>query len=67
VTQEVIGQLDGVLRAGDLGGVESAADVDEDLPVGGEATRFGVREPGRVRESLRDSLELVEPCEILGR
>jgi hypothetical protein len=50
--EEIVGELDGVLRPGDLRRMQSAADVDEDLALRREAPGVRIREPHRVCEAL---------------
>ena len=65
--EQIIGELDRVLRARDLRRVQPAADVDEDLPLGRKSMRFGVGEAGRMRDALGDLFQPIEPCQVLGR
>ena len=65
--ENVVRELDRVLRAGDLRRVQAAADVDEHPAFGGEAARFGVGEPGRMRDALGDLPQPIELREVLGR
>ena len=67
LAQQVIRELDRVLRPRDLARVESAADVDEDLPLASQRARFGAGEPGGMREPLRDLTQPRQVREILAR
>ena len=64
--QQLVGDLRRVLRAGDLRGVQSAADVDERAPLARELARLGVGEAGRVREALLISRSLSSCARFAG-
>ena len=54
VREQVVGELQRVLAAGDFGRVQPAVDVDEGLPFARQPVRLGVGQPFRVREPLGD-------------
>ena len=64
---QIVGELDGVLRGRDLGGMQSAIDVDDHFAVVGEFVRLGVGEALDQGEAAGGVLILIEAGEIFAR
>ncbi len=64
---QVVGELDGVLRGRDFGGVQAAVDVHDDFAVVRQLVRLRVVEAFDQREPPRRVLILIEVGEILAR
>ena len=63
---EIVRQLDRVLRVRDFGGVQPAVDVDQGAALVGQSPGLGVGQPLRVRKPHRDLTMPVQVAQILG-
>ena len=57
---EFVGQQDGLLRAGDFGGMQAAIDVHDRFAFARQGVRRGVVEAAAAGQALRDLLVAVE-------
>ena len=64
--EQVVGQLNRVLGGGNLGGVETAVDVDQGLPLPGELPCFLVGQSRRVCQALGNVPVAFDLGEVLG-
>src|SRR5436309_2421147 len=64
VGEQLIGEKGGVLRAGDLRGVQSAADVDDYFSIARQSPRLRVREAVWMREPHVHASDLIESREV---
>ena len=63
---EVVRELDGVLRVRDLGGVQPGVDVDQGAALVGQGASLGVGEAPGVGEAERDLTVPVQVAQVLG-
>ena len=66
VREQVVGELQRVLAAGDLGRVQPAVDVHERPALERQPVRLGVGQPLRMREPLGDRPVFLDVGQVLG-